>query len=149
MDDIKDYPMDIQVCRIRWNMIPERIPPLNIEFSPVSRKPDNDSSLNWDVEKFGFVNESDCYVLVLSRLPETALATVVIPVICFNVLVALVFLLPPSSGERVGYSVTLVLSFSVLLMSITKMVPSSPDNRVNIGNEGSSLFILVRVLLFF
>ena len=33
-----------------------------------------------------------------------------------NVLVALVYKLPPSSGERIGYSATLVLTFAVIMM---------------------------------
>ena len=80
----------------------------------------------WKLMEFTMRNDA-CY-LVLSRRSERILATIGIPFILLNALICLVYFLPPSSGERVGYSVTLVLSFSLLVMAIDKMVPSS-DNE--------------------
>ena len=73
------------------------------------------------------------YNITITRHHEALMVSMVIPFICFNILVGLVYLLPPSSGERVGYSITLVLTFSVLLMSINNLVPSNPKGSVNIG----------------
>ena len=73
------------------------------------------------------------FSLTLYRIPTTILATIIIPVLCFNFLVCLVYLLPTSSGERVGLGITLVLAFSVLLMNISNMVPDSSKGQVDIG----------------
>ena len=65
------------------------------------------------------------YFLVMTRCSTNVLTSLVIPIVFFNILVNLVYLLPIDSGERVGYSVTLVLTFAVLTMQVNSLFPSS------------------------
>ena len=90
------------------------------------------TSSKWYVDDFSS-EKNGTYVLKLRRLTGTIIATTVLPVIFFNFLIDLVFLLPPASGERVGFSVTLVLTFSVLLMGVGNIIPTSADGPVTLG----------------
>lgn len=51
----------------------------------------------------------------LKRRPMFICLTVVFPLILLGVLSIFVFVLPPESGEKVGFSVTVFLSFAVFL----------------------------------
>ena len=118
------FPNDEQLCALKWRLVPER-KDVNVSIECEANKTDVKNN-QWKLMEFT-MRKDVCY-LVLSRRSEKIWATLGIPFILFNVLICLVYFLPPSSGERVGYSVTLVLSFSLLVMAIDKMVPSS-DNE--------------------
>ena len=136
LEDVDDYPFDAQMCRLRWKMIPRPRHGMRVTFAG---RPLNATSVNWRVLSFFYFNETGnetgAFQLDLERISLNAMATIVIPFLCFNALIGLVYVLPAGSGERVGYSVTLVLSFSVLLMGISKIVPSSPGGQLNIGER--------------
>ena len=93
----------------------------------------NKESTNWEIDAYVYDSQSERYIIKMHRLPQNALASMVIPFTCFNVLVGLVYILPANSGERVGYSITLVLTFSVLLMSINTLVPTSSKTMIHVG----------------
>ena len=67
------------------------------------------------------------YYLLMDRVSTNVLTTLVLPIIFFNLLVNLVYWLPIDSGERVGYSVTLVLTFAVLTMQVNSLFPPSGE----------------------
>ena len=70
---------------------------------------------------------------IFSRMSFNKLATVVLPIALFNPLVSFVFLLPPSSGERVGLSVTLVLAYFVLIMGISTLILTYSKKIITLG----------------
>ncbi|KAK3096650.1 hypothetical protein FSP39_002085 [Pinctada imbricata] len=49
----------------------------------------------------------------------------VVPVIVLVILNLLVFVLPPESGERVSFSITVLLSFIVFISGITEQLPET------------------------
>ena len=103
----------------------------------------NRRSTTWFVKDFyvysngtgGMDGSIGTFVITLHRLTATIVSTTVLPVILFNILIDLVYLLPPASGERVGFSVTLVLTFSVLLMGVGNIIPTSSDEQVTLGEK--------------
>ena len=101
-----------------------------MEIEPICKK-DGEHLYNsdWQLKRFYRIDTPDhrgCRI-ELARRPLKLMATVVLPFLLFNLLVPSVCFLPPSSGERIGYSVTLVLSFSVLVMALGDMVPSTAN----------------------
>ena len=66
--------------------------------------------------------------LEFSRKPTFLIVNVLIPIVFLSILNSFVFLLPQQSGERVSFSVTVLLSFTVFLNVIGDNVPktSSP-----------------------
>ena len=150
MDDISKFPFDDQECPLKWVTVPSLPPRKNITFYPLPSE-DNivkKSSVYWKLQSYEYESGRGQYVLKLRRLSQNALASLVIPFVSFNVLVGVVYILPSTSGERVGYSITLVLSFSVLLMGINNVVPST-DKMISIGEYFCHLFFLAQPIDFF
>jgi len=66
------------------------------------------------------------FVLYITRKPFYFLYILVLPCILLSVLMLLVFLLPPESGEKVSLQITVLLSFTVFqLVSNDNMSHSS------------------------
>lgn len=63
--------------------------------------------------------------LEYSRKPTFLVVNLVIPVVFLNIINSLVFLLPQDSCERVTFSVTILLSFTMFLIVIGHNVPKS------------------------
>lgn len=61
----------------------------------------------------------------LRRKPAYYITGVILPVILVAFLQILVFLLPVDSGEKLGFSITVLLALAVLLTLITDSMPSS------------------------
>ena len=128
--DLIRFPIDEQACDIAWLPLPRRVDGLTANFLCEDRE-DRSENADWEFESFHKVenNERDhgfCRI-ILKRRAVKYVGSLVFPFVLTNYLIAWVYYLPPASGERVGYSVTLVLSFSMLLMSIDDMVPPSED----------------------
>ena len=66
--------------------------------------------------------------LVLARRPMFVVVILILPVLVMGLLNTLVFLLPAASGERVSYSITILLSQALLLTIVSDNIPktSSP-----------------------
>ena len=123
--DVTRFPMDAQICDIEWLSAPTRKRLEMIFFC--HKEKDMMENLAWNLISFRSDKKNLGCKIILKRRSIKIMATLVIPFLLLNLLVFLVYFLPPSSGERVGYSVTLVLSFSVLVMAIGDLVPSSSD----------------------
>ncbi|XP_021358068.1 uncharacterized protein LOC110453448 [Mizuhopecten yessoensis] len=74
-----------------------------------------------DVKKFSLLK----FVVILTRRYDYYVTNVVLPVLITSFLVTLVFILPVDSGEKVSYSVTVLLALAVLLTLIADSMPST------------------------
>ena len=126
--DVVRFPVDEQACDIRWMMAP-RVKETAIELTCLTLAEHPSSNSDWQLIGFHKFNKRDHHGcrIELRRRSLKLLATLVLPFVLFNLLVSLVYFLPPMSGEWIGYSVTLVLSFSVLVIAIRDMVPSTAE----------------------
>jgi len=120
--DVCAFPFDRQNCSIQWRMRPP-LPHVNVSFENVGDLSKTANHSGWKTESFHC--ENGTYFLVMRRNAIPTLSTLLVPIVLFDFLGCLVYLLPSSSGERVGFAVTLVLSYSVLIMTIKKMIPPS------------------------
>ena len=63
------------------------------------------------------------YYFRLQRNPQYLIINVIMPILFLNLLNALVFVLPTESGERVSYSITVLLSIAVFMTIVSDILP--------------------------
>ncbi len=63
--------------------------------------------------------------LDLARRPSYHALNLVLPVIVNSLLVPFVFKLSPKSGEKMGFSITVLLSYMVVLTLLSEVTPST------------------------
>lgn len=89
---------------------------------------------HWQISGYSFstfmeVNDSVIsFSLALDRKPKIYILNILIPV-CFLVILSLLtFLLPNDCGEKVSYSITVLLSMSIFLTVVASMLPTNSDS---------------------
>ena len=82
------------------------------------------------------------FTIELKRKPLFYLINILLPVIMLAVINAFVFVLPASSGERTGLSVTIFLAFSVFLTIISAEIPQTAEK---ISTFAAYLFLMTFV----
>ena len=90
------------------------------------------------------------FELTLKRRPEFLVMNILLPATMMSLLSALVFCLPAESGEKVGLGITVLLSFSVILLMITDITPRIGQPMPIISKSDSlhqSLIIYLQYLL--
>lgn len=70
--------------------------------------------------------------LWLKRRTAFYISSLIIPMFSISMLMGLVFLLPPESGERVGFITTVLLSYIVFLTIIQDKLPESSEPSLSI-----------------
>ncbi|XP_046565217.1 neuronal acetylcholine receptor subunit alpha-7-like [Haliotis rubra] len=65
------------------------------------------------------------FIFKMQRKPDYYGVNIILPVVVLSILSALVFVLPPDSGEKMGYSLTVLLSFAVFLTLIADRMPTT------------------------
>ena len=83
-----------------------------------------------DVEK-GDNPQRLYFYLKLKRQPMFFVLNLILPICLMSILNVFVFLLPPDSGERVGYAVTVLLSIAVFLTISSASLPATSNPRIS------------------
>ena len=65
------------------------------------------------------------FELALQRVPTYFVFNIIVPTICLSLLSTFVFLLPAESGEKMGLSITTLMSFSVILLILSDVIPKN------------------------
>ena len=129
------YPFDVHTCYldiILWDSSPSEIilgSPLNAAMTAFYAR-----NAEWSLtgtKAFAFQSYGIAHVTValqFSRNSAFLVMNIVTPIVFLDLLNPVVFLLPHESGERITFSVTILLSFTVFLNVIGDNVPktSSP-----------------------
>ena len=63
----------------------------------------------------------------LERKPQYMIINILLPILFLNLLNVLVFLLPAESGERVSYSITVLLSIAVFMTIVSDTLPTTSE----------------------
>ncbi len=85
------------------------------------------------------------YSFKLKRRPNFFLLYLILPCVAIIILSLLTFVIPPEAGERIGFGVTVILSFSVYLIVIADKLPEKSDASPLLG----VLYVLVFYILVF
>ena len=81
-----------------------------------------------DTESVSKDGESLIFTFKLKRKPLFFVVNIILPIMLMSVLSSLIFALPPQSGERVSYGITVLLAIAVFLTLVGDNLPktSSP-----------------------
>jgi len=127
------WPFDKQVCEVPFFAYDVSRDEIDLSFSEKPFHRLFQENAEW------FVDDSDHYVRITGDLQELVfrlylrrqsgfyVLTIIIPTIGLSVLGAMVFLLPHESGERAGFSITVLLSLAVFLTVIADLMPKTSN----------------------
>ncbi|XP_063429273.1 acetylcholine receptor subunit beta-like isoform X1 [Mytilus trossulus] len=137
--DTKYYPMDTQGCYLKvsaWAYTQAeielyfKVEPVDISFYAENGEWDLLSAESFKAEAQTRDGDSFSSVFFLIRLQRRLLFHVVntlFPVALMAILIAFVFKLPVDSGEKIGFSLTVLLSYAVYLTLISDNIPSTSN----------------------
>ena len=128
------FPFDVQTCRVEFMNWIYRVDRVNFTV------PSNNSidttlckkSTDWIIKSHStgsFVSSNTYpfiyFELVLERVPVYFIFYIILPTVCLSLLSTFVFLLPADSGEKMGLSVTTLMSYSVIFLMINDVIPKN------------------------
>ncbi|XP_048755937.2 neuronal acetylcholine receptor subunit beta-3-like [Ostrea edulis] len=161
--DVTKYPFDTQYCELKffiWGYDPQEID-VNFISSTVilTLYQENgiweitDSATHTYVNVYGY--EEIIVGFQLKRRTAYYISSLILPMISIQLLLGFVFLLPVESGERLGFSTTILLSIVVYLTIIQEMLPEASEPNVSMLSyilvsyvvSGSFLVVLVIINL--
>ncbi|KAL4228812.1 Neuronal acetylcholine receptor subunit alpha-7 [Mactra antiquata] len=133
--DVSKYPFDTQVCLIvlsksSWDNEMDIFAAQNYAML-VSFNENKEWNLARSVvrKETSIPNISELVVtLYLQRRPFFYVINIILPMVMISFMNILCFKIPPRSGERISYSVSLLLTFVVLLSTTAETMPRVSDN---------------------
>uniref|UniRef100_A0A8B9ZK36 5-hydroxytryptamine receptor 3A n=1 Tax=Anas platyrhynchos TaxID=8839 RepID=A0A8B9ZK36_ANAPL len=147
--DIYNFPFDVQNCSLTFTSWLHNIRDINLSLwrTPELVKFDRSIFMNqgeWELlyvlshfQEFS-VKSSDSYAemkfyVVIRRRPLFYTVSLLLPSIFLMVMDIVGFYLPPNSGERVSFKITLLLGYSVFLIIVSDTLPATAVGTPLIG----------------
>ncbi|XP_056000813.1 neuronal acetylcholine receptor subunit alpha-3-like [Ostrea edulis] len=159
--DLSFYPFDSQTCFLRF-YVPGFMPS-EIEFySPNQRMDLSQYSTNglWDVTETtvytttNSLQVQEVYMSIsMRRRIVYYVSSLMLPVFFLSFLQLFSFLMPPDCGERVGFSITVLLAVAVYLTLIQDKLPEGSEPSVSylsyklLGDFMIAVFIVIGVII--
>ncbi|NWS74726.1 5HT3A protein, partial [Crotophaga sulcirostris] len=157
--DIYNFPFDVQNCSLTFTSWLHHIRDVNLSLwrQPELVKFDRSIFMNqgeWELlyvlshfQEFS-VKSSDSYAemkfyVVIRRRPLFYTVSLLLPSIFLMVMDIVGFYLPPNSGERVSFKITLLLGYSVFLIIVSDTLPATAVGTPLIG----TYFVVCMALL--
>lgn len=137
--DSSYYPMDQQTCSIvltTWGATAEELIIQDVQalYETSNTIPYQENGV-WELKDTSFriykeYRESSSYntiefTYVFNRRARYYVLIIMLPVILLSLLCCGVFILPPDAGEKVGFSLTVLLSYAVYLSLIAEAIPET------------------------
>ncbi|XP_022328115.2 neuronal acetylcholine receptor subunit alpha-3-like [Crassostrea virginica] len=137
--DVTYYPFDKQYCALKFAPYSIGSSWMNITFpsSKLTLSSYEENGL-WEIEdSTAFSTDLSGTVevilgLYLRRRPTYYIASLLLPMTFVAVLQSFVLLIPNESGERIGYSVTMLLASVVFLTLVQEKLPESSEPNISI-----------------
>ena len=130
--DVTYYPFDKQTCAFTfagWGFYSDEmlLTTASDEWDITNYEPNGEwTIIETSSETFIEDNQSSItFTITVARKPLYFAFNIIMPVMILCCLNSVVFLLPAESGERVGFSITCLLSFMVLLNMVMDIMPRS------------------------
>ncbi|KAM9781948.1 5-hydroxytryptamine receptor 3A [Syngnathus typhle] len=147
--NIYNFPFDVQKCSLTFQSWLHTIDDINITLmrSPEELREDKSVFMNqgeWELlhilsnYKIFSVDDDDYYAemkfhVVIRRRPLFYTVNLLLPSIFLMVMDIVGFYLPPDSGERVSFKITLLLGYSVFLIIVSDTLPATAIGTPLIG----------------
>jgi nicotinic acetylcholine receptor len=157
--DVTYYPFDVQICQIKISAYGLYHYEINFHsdmdeiFRPTFTEHGEWELMSTKAEALVENSISRCYfTLHLYRRSTYFVVNLLWPVIFLGLLNNMVFLIPPGSGERISYSVTVLLAIIVFLSSLADSLPktSLPMSLLSyylLANTALSVYICLSSIL--
>ncbi|XP_062579396.1 neuronal acetylcholine receptor subunit alpha-2-like [Saccostrea cucullata] len=135
--DITYYPLDEQTCTIKvstWGYTSNEIslefdiPAVDMSFYSENGEwllTDAAGEKSREMSRGGQTFSSLTFSVTLKRRPMFHALNTMVPVALMAFLIPMVFKLPVDSGEKIGYSLTVLLAYAVYLTLISDNIPST------------------------
>ncbi|XP_032024018.1 5-hydroxytryptamine receptor 3A isoform X2 [Hylobates moloch] len=147
--DIYNFPFDVQNCSLTFTSWLHTIQDINVSLWRLPEKVKSDRSVfmnqgEWELlgvlpyfREFS-LESSDRYAemkfyMVIRRRPLFYVVSLLLPSIFLMVMDIVGFYLPPNSGERVSFKITLLLGYSVFLIIVSDTLPATAIGTPLIG----------------
>ncbi|XP_053383559.1 neuronal acetylcholine receptor subunit alpha-9-like [Mercenaria mercenaria] len=132
--NIRYYPFDSQTCYFvvsSWLFLENHlslggsVPSINLDLFEENGEWDLTNSRVENVTRIllGHPLPAVRFTIYLTRKYSYYLMNMLLPVIVLAVMAPFVFLLPVESGEKIGYSLTILLSLSVVMTLVSQSIP--------------------------
>ncbi|XP_060064715.1 acetylcholine receptor subunit beta-type unc-29-like [Ylistrum balloti] len=136
--DVKYYPFDSQVCKVQFT--PWFITPSEVSFTALNSELDVtlfSPNSKWELSTTGLKVISDMFEAVemqvsFKRRYVFYVVNMILPLCLMTAINSFVFILPVDSGERVGFSITNLLSIAVYLTIVTDALPEASQPQISV-----------------
>ncbi|XP_062584945.1 neuronal acetylcholine receptor subunit alpha-6-like isoform X1 [Saccostrea cucullata] len=157
--DIAYFPFDYQMCKIEVTSFAftTEVLTLNKSHDKVNTENFNENGEwilyssrveEWVLEENGETFSELEFQIVFQRRPWYYLTNTVYPVILISLLTNLSFLLPTDSGEKISYTLTVLLALVVLLMLVGDSMPAASKHTPIIGIYISIILMMAALGIF-
>ncbi|XP_062585322.1 acetylcholine receptor subunit beta-like 1 [Saccostrea cucullata] len=150
--DITNFPYDKQRCEMNFLFLGYTASQVDFANCSLTMGSAQKNSL-WDIDENAELTILDVDIrrllrteFAFSRKSDPYMYNIVFPMICIAVLHLTVFILPAESGERVGFSTTVILALAVYLTIINDQLPNSTLPRL--ANIVYKLFVDFFISIF-
>lgn len=132
--NIKYFPFDQQNCTLKFVVWSHSIHEINITAGIQGLNLEVFENGEWEIvgqNSFSDLESFEARVsfsMRLQRKPLYIVLNIIMPVVFLSVLNLFVFMLPADSGEKMGYSITVFLSFAVFLTIVSDSLPDNSED---------------------
>ncbi|XP_064646249.1 neuronal acetylcholine receptor subunit alpha-7-like [Lineus longissimus] len=144
--DMSMFPFDTQNCKIHLESLSQIIEKLTLELMPMERRVDMLSlymeNTEWELlaidQEIGkmyttinsgkkIIKTFSDYMITISIKRRTTFywVNMILPCVFISILVLMTFLMPAEAGEKISFSVTVLLAFTVYQLMIAQDLPKS------------------------
>ncbi|CAC5358926.1 CHRNA7 [Mytilus coruscus] len=137
--NIELFPADCQKCSIvlGTTTVNQRQKLVWDQNEPISGYEENkDDHAFWKilkVEKVPMFPSTFVFYIFMQRLPAHYIYNIVFPACALSILAILAFFIPIDAGERIGFGITIFLSFMVLMLQVSSVLPENSKSISAIG----------------
>lgn len=146
---VRYFPFDTQWCNFKFAPVEDR---RQVNFTISERRQSAITSSEWNLLKSKATNHDhisgdDLYQIgafhiLLQRDPQYYFQTIVAPSSLLCVLSLTAFLASPESGERISFSVSVILGLSVFQLLVSEKLPAASKNPPILSGYLSQTFLL-------
>ena len=148
--DITYFPFDRQHCSLKfevWSFDASEVKILVLDGVDFGESFQEHSlwkvlSKTFEVDSENFYESRISFTFVLQRKPMYYVTSILLPVVLLGALIFVVFLIPAESGEKIGYSITVLLAMSVFLSIVSTILPRNSDDVCLLA-----VYLLINVIL--
>lgn len=127
------FPFDTQICSLSFTS-GESCDSVQLVADSNISEGHYDKNGEWLIRTYQVLSQctkgrsSVRFSLKLNRMPSFTLLNIVIPINIISSLCSLVFVMPVGSGERVSFSITVLLSLTVYTSEVSKELPTNSES---------------------